>query len=616
MSETPADVPEQPQEPSLNARGLADLLQTGSAADTVPDGLTDETAGSPKETAVESVSREPVPSDADQKDARRLVKEVYSEEYENAKDNEQKQALAKKLLDSARESQNSANRYVLLQAVGKLAVKCGDVMSAFSAINEMSRTFQVDPIKMKVDVLGSLPKKRGLLTGHESVGEIALKLADEAIRTNDFGSAKKSAGIALSEARKARQGKLVKQIADLARDIEKFSTMYEEVKAAEKVLERSPADPDANLLMGRFRCFVNGDWETGLPMLALGSDATLRALAAQELKGVSDPTEQVRLADGWWKLAKTEEGLIGQRLYHRAAYWYQQVDPKLTGLMKTHVEKRLAEIGNMNLYLKVIPPDAKEFQGHYYKVIRTLMTWHVAGRECEKMGGHLVRIESPQEQQFVHELTGKSGIHWIDGSDEFQEGQWVWGNGTKIAYANWDRGQPNNAKKIQHSMVIVESGKWGDDPSSYRYHFVCEWDGVYCNPTPKRSAKIKRPPRGAIRFAGHRYMWFDQSVTWHVAKRLCEAMGGHLARIESKEENAFIKKLVENGKHRYYSIDGSDEAVEGVWVFSDGRKVTYTNWDKAQPDVFIEHSMLIRKGNGLWHDGYNSHRIGFVCEWD
>ncbi len=345
-----ADVSEQPQKPPLNASGLADLLQADSAADTVPDGQADVTTDIPEATAVESAAREPVPSDADQQDARRLVKEVYGDEHENAKDNEQKQALAKKLFDQALESQNSANRYALLQAAGNLAVKCGDVVTAFSAIDEMSRTFQVDPIKMKVDVLGSLPKKTRELIGRESVGRLALQLADEAIRANDFNSATKSAGIALSEARRARQGKLVKQIADLTRDIEKFSKTHEEVKAATKVLERSPTDPDANLLAGRFRCFVNGDWKTGLPMLALGSDATLRALAAQELQGMSDPTEQGRLADGWWKLAKTEKGLTEQRLYHRAAYGDQQAAPKLTGLAKLRVEKRLAEIGDKNLF--------------------------------------------------------------------------------------------------------------------------------------------------------------------------------------------------------------------------------------------------------------------------
>ncbi len=115
-------------------------------------------------------------------------------------------------------------------------------------------------------------------------------------------------------------------------------------------------------------------------------------------------------------------------------------------------------------------------------------------------------------------------------------------------------------------------------------------------------------------------MWFDQPVTWHVAKRLCEETGGHLARIESKEENEFIKKLIENGKHGFYWIDGSDEAVEGIWVFSDGRKVTYTNWNRSQPGVIRggvpNHSMCIRKENGLWHDDRNGERKGFVCEWD
>ena len=45
------------------------------------------------------------------------------------------------------------------------------------------------------------------------------------------------------------------------------------------VLEKQPGDPTANLAAGRYYCFVKGDWEMGIPMLALGSETALKELA-------------------------------------------------------------------------------------------------------------------------------------------------------------------------------------------------------------------------------------------------------------------------------------------------------------------------------------------------
>ena len=49
-----------------------------------------------------------------------------------------------------------------------------------------------------------------------------------------------------------------------------------------KTLESTPTDAAANVLIGRFLCFVKGDWESGLARLALGGDESLRATAEKD----------------------------------------------------------------------------------------------------------------------------------------------------------------------------------------------------------------------------------------------------------------------------------------------------------------------------------------------
>ena len=115
------------------------------------------------------------------------------------------------------------------------------------------------------------------------------------------------------------------------------------MKEAAAVLDKKPDDAAANLTVGKYYCFQKGDWEKGLPMLALGQDETLKAVAAQEIAGVTKPDDQVKVGDAWWDLAEKEQGRVQATLRGRANYWYQQALPELSGLAKAKLEKRIKE---------------------------------------------------------------------------------------------------------------------------------------------------------------------------------------------------------------------------------------------------------------------------------
>ena len=107
-------------------------------------------------------------------------------------------------------------------------------------------------------------------------------------------------------------------------------------------LEKTPGNPDANLVMGKYYCFAKNDWDKGMPMLALGNDEALKALAVQELQGAASSTEQATLGDGWWNQAENQDERTKKVMKARAGVWYAQALPGLSGLAKGKVEKRLA----------------------------------------------------------------------------------------------------------------------------------------------------------------------------------------------------------------------------------------------------------------------------------
>jgi len=114
------------------------------------------------------------------------------------------------------------------------------------------------------------------------------------------------------------------------------------VAKAITVLETKPNDPAANLLVGRYCCFVKGDWAGGLPLLAKGGDTVAQGVATAELKNPTDATGQLSLADGWWAYSETLSGSEKEAIQSHARDYYRKALPALTGLAKLKADARLA----------------------------------------------------------------------------------------------------------------------------------------------------------------------------------------------------------------------------------------------------------------------------------
>jgi hypothetical protein len=135
----------------------------------------------------------------------------------------------------------------------------------------------------------------------------------------------------------------------------------------------------------------------------------------------------------------------------------------------------------------------------------------------------------------------------------------------------------------------------------------------------KTKAPKVRISKTAVKFEGHRYALINKPMTWHVARDYSESLGGQLVRINSKEEffflkNTFLSQL--NSKGAAFSIDGSDEIEEGVWLYSDGKKVDFSVMKyQLRNDEEYQYLSFSTDQGGIVLDGDND-RCRFVIEWD
>jgi hypothetical protein len=101
------------------------------------------------------------------------------------------------------------------------------------------------------------------------------------------------------------------------------------------------------------------------------------------------------------------------------------------------------------------------YNGHSYYRSTGSMTWTDARQACLNMGGHLVTVTSPAENNFIFNLWPNG---WIGLTDEVVEGQWRWVTGEPFSWSNWNGGEPNNAGNEDY-IQFVGGGKWNDLPN-------------------------------------------------------------------------------------------------------------------------------------------------------
>jgi hypothetical protein len=115
----------------------------------------------------------------------------------------------------------------------------------------------------------------------------------------------------------------------------------------------------------------------------------------------------------------------------------------------------------------------QNYNGHSYYRSTSSMTWTAARQACANMGGYLVTVTTPAENNFIFNLWSDG---WIGLTDEVVEGQWRWVTGEPYTWGNWNSGEPNNAGNEDYTQ-FVSNGKWNDLPNT-SLPYVLEFDYI------------------------------------------------------------------------------------------------------------------------------------------
>jgi lectin-like protein len=130
-----------------------------------------------------------------------------------------------------------------------------------------------------------------------------------------------------------------------------------------------------------------------------------------------------------------------------------------------------------------------------------------------------------------------------------------------------------------------------------------------------------RPPCPGLVFEGSCYQFFSDQLSWYTAEERCVAWGGHLASVESFEEDAFLgawPALVGIGLWDGSGLwlGGTDAAADGDFRWWDGRTLSYAGWASDQPNDGQGVDCIEKRNDPTqrWYDRRCSDGERFVCE--
>lgn len=217
----------------------------------------------------------------------------------------------------------------------------------------------------------------------------------------------------------------------------------------------------------------------------------------------------------------------------------------------------------------------RTFNGHTYQLVRTDMNWADARDWCANAGGHLVTINSEDENTFLKgwmDEISSGRIEFFIGLDTSSSADVnAWITGEPLSYTNWNAGKPSG---VGISIFRSTDGEWRSQ-SYNKYWSVCEWDCTDSSKDDDTQTKVEKELLEKVK------LYTDPTVT-QSRKYFLELVDQLKATNASKDEtlkvlNAFFTQL------------GYSDINEGINYINDATNAQYAYDFLLNDDVYLAY---------------------------
>ncbi len=298
-------------------------------------------------------ARPAVPGPAAIAAAEKVITDTFRQEYAHKTAAEQI-AFSRTLLSEAQQPKGDpATLYVLLRDARDLASAAGEPEVALEAARGMRDAFRIDgraaremeqsTLTSAIHAMCNGPAAIASYDASHRASDLGMEMAELDLAEGDYPGAAQMAATAETAARKTKDSEYPTRVHNRVAWLQAADAQFELDRGLIAALKTGPADPAANLAAGRFYFAYVDRPGLGLPLLAKGSDVSLKALAVKDLAATgpsSTPGLLTAAADAWAEAAKPEPPPTKDAMQRRALALYDQAIPNQQGIEQAAVQKR------------------------------------------------------------------------------------------------------------------------------------------------------------------------------------------------------------------------------------------------------------------------------------
>ncbi|XP_066536475.1 macrophage mannose receptor 1-like [Hoplias malabaricus] len=240
-------------------------------------------------------------------------------------------------------------------------------------------------------------------------------------------------------------------------------------------------------------------------------------------------------------------------------------------------------------------------------------------RFCKHRHGDLVVINDEEEWRFVWlQSRLKYGNIFIGMTIDLDKSL-MWMDGSPVVFQAWEQNQPAFLNEEENCVkMTISQGLWESVNCGDYVMIMCERSGsVPVNST----AAPTEPPRGDcapgwFKFRNKCYRINLEVKTWYDARKFCRAVGGNLASITHKLQQAFLtlKMLEDNAQDLWI---GFSNLGGKSYKWTDGSSVIFTNTLESRYDMSTTECYAVggqqRSEPGIWVKKDCNDTSGFIC---
>lgn len=285
-------------------------------------------------------SKHPLPSADSIAEKMQTVRDLYQAEYLQAKNRDQRIAVADKMRDEADETKyDPRGQFALYRVAREIYIGEGDFASAIEIVDLLDQSFDdIDVIRLKRDILEDVSNP---IVDTDAYCEASLDLASECLDAGRIDD-----GIAVCEAMQASTRRIpttrLARLKEVRQQLDDARSLLVLNERSAITLESNPDDADAQSAVGKYLCLVEHRWDDALSRLAVGSDPLYRDAASKELAVSTPDVSELMVADSWYKIIDDSESSFEKRsLADHAKTFYQSARLKTSGLEVRKIDQRL-----------------------------------------------------------------------------------------------------------------------------------------------------------------------------------------------------------------------------------------------------------------------------------